>query len=48
MRITLDIDEHLVREAERLAAERDTTLSAIVEDALRMLLRDEDLPLRKR
>jgi hypothetical protein len=31
----IDLDEHLVREAERVAADRGETLSSFVEDALR-------------
>lgn len=35
MRTTLDLNAQLVRLAKRLAAERGTTLTAIIEDALR-------------
>jgi hypothetical protein len=38
MRTTVRIDEHLLREAKRAAAERGTTLTAIIEDALREAL----------
>jgi hypothetical protein len=39
MRTTLDIDTDLFRRAKRLAADRGTTLTAIVETALREVLR---------
>jgi len=39
MRTTLDLDDHLVTEAKRVAAERGMTLSAVVEDALRIMVR---------
>lgn len=35
MRTTLDLDDHLLREAKKLAAERGQTLTSFVEDALR-------------
>jgi hypothetical protein len=35
MRTTLDLNEQLVRSAKKLAAERGTSLTAIIEDALR-------------
>ena len=35
MRTTIDINEHLIREARRRAAEQDTTLKDIIETALR-------------
>lgn len=35
MRTTLDLNEQLVRRAKKAAAERGTTLTAIIEDALR-------------
>lgn len=38
MRTALDLDDHLLKEAERLAAERGTTLTAVVEDALRIVV----------
>lgn len=34
MRTTLDLDDRLLAAARRLAAERGTTLTAVVEDAL--------------
>jgi len=39
MRTTLDIDDHLLAEAKRLAVERGTTLTAVMEDALRIVVR---------
>lgn len=42
MKTTIDIAEPLLDKARRLAAERDTTLKAIVEDALRALLLNND------
>lgn len=35
MRTTLDIDDHVLRQAKRLAAREGTTLTRIVEEALR-------------
>lgn len=34
MKTTLDLDERLIREAKRVAAERGVTLTSIVEEAL--------------
>jgi len=34
MRSTLDLNDALVRRAKRVAAERGTTLTALIEDAL--------------
>jgi hypothetical protein len=42
MRTTLDLDDHLLKEAKRLAAERGTTLTAVMEDALRIIVRRGD------
>lgn len=39
MRTTLDIDDHVLREAKKLAAERGTTLTAVIESAIRETLR---------
>jgi hypothetical protein len=39
MRTTLVLDDQLLRQAKRQAAERNTTLSAVVNDALREALR---------
>jgi hypothetical protein len=38
MRTTLQIDDHLMRQAKKLAAETGRSLTAVVEDALRALL----------
>jgi hypothetical protein len=38
MRTTLDLDDELLRATKRLAAERGTTLTALLEEALRLLL----------
>ena len=35
MRTTLDLDDHLMREAKLVAQQRGTTLTSFVEDALR-------------
>ena len=40
MRTTLVLDDQLIRQAKRRAAERNTTLSAVVNDALRESLRE--------
>ena len=39
MRTTLNLDDDLLRDAKRLAAERGTTLTALMEDALRSVVR---------
>jgi hypothetical protein len=38
MRTTVRLDDHLLSEAKRLAAESGRTLTAVIEDALRQLL----------
>jgi hypothetical protein len=38
MRTTLDINDALLLEAKRIAVERRTSLTAVVEDALRMII----------
>jgi hypothetical protein len=38
MRTTIRLDEHLLRDAKALAAESGTTLTAVIEDALRQCL----------
>ncbi len=38
MRTTLDLEEHLLKEARRKAAELETTLTKIIEEALRNYL----------
>ena len=48
MRTTLDLDDHLLREAKRLAAERGTTLTALMEDALRIVVRRVEKPKPRR
>jgi hypothetical protein len=45
MRTTLILDDRLVREAERRAADAGTTLSAAVNDALREALRPSSEPV---
>jgi hypothetical protein len=35
MRTTVDIDEHLLREAKKTAAARGVTLASVIEDSLR-------------
>ncbi len=42
MRTTLNLDDHLLTEAKKLAAERGTTLTAVMEDALRIVVRRSD------
>ena len=44
MRTTLDLDDHLLSEAKRLAVERGTTLTAVLEDALRIVVRRVEKP----
>lgn len=39
MRTTLNLDDHLLADAKRLAAARGSTLTAVMEDALRMVVR---------
>jgi hypothetical protein len=49
MRTTLNLDDDLLRDAKRLAAERGTTLTALMEDALRVVVRRVEKPTpRKR
>ena len=38
MRTTIRIDDDLLRDAKKLAAETDRTLTAVIEDALRLAL----------
>lgn len=38
MKTTLNLDEHLIREAKKRAADRGTTLTSVVEEALREAL----------
>jgi hypothetical protein len=44
MRTTLNLDDELLRDAKRLAAERGTTLTALMEDALRIVVRRVEKP----
>ncbi|MBS1869206.1 MAG: type II toxin-antitoxin system VapB family antitoxin [Actinobacteria bacterium] len=50
MRTTLNLDDDLLRAAKRLAAERGTTLTALMEDALRIVVRrtSEPKPRKRR
>ena len=41
MRTTLNLDDNLIREAKRMAAEKDTTLTALIEESLRTRLESE-------
>lgn len=47
MRTTLDLNDALVRQAKKAAAERGTTLTALIEDALRRQL-NQPAAARKR
>lgn len=44
MKTTLNLDDELLRSAKRHAAERGTTLTAVLEDALRRLLTATEPP----
>lgn len=48
MRTTLNLDDDLLRDAKRLAAERGTTLTALLEDALRIVVRRVETPKPRR
>lgn len=48
MRTTLDIDDELLKDAKKLAAERGTTLTAVMEDALRIVVRRAAEPKPRR
>ncbi|HET6449029.1 MAG TPA: type II toxin-antitoxin system VapB family antitoxin [Conexibacter sp.] len=48
MRTTLNLDDDLMRDAKRLAAERGTTLTALMEDALRIAVRRVEKPQLRR
>ena len=41
MRTTLDLDDHLVREAKRRALDQGSTLTSFIEEALRERLRSD-------
>jgi hypothetical protein len=47
MRTTLVIDDHVLREAKRLAAESGMTLSDLTTLALREAVRQRELPARR-
>jgi plasmid stability protein len=44
MRTTLDLDDQLMREAKKRAAEEERTLTALVQDALRQYLAPDARP----
>ena len=46
MRTTLNLDDNLIREAKRIAAEKDTTLTAFIEESLRARLDSQRPPQR--
>jgi len=46
MKTTLNLDDHLFREAKKRAAEQGTTLTFVVEEALRGALTDRGGPAR--
>jgi len=48
MRTTLDIDDELLKDAKKLAAERGTTLTAVLEDALRIVVHRAKQPKPRR
>ena len=48
MRTTLELNDQLVRRAKKVAAERGTTLTAIIEDALREKLTRPDRPAARK
>ncbi|MCZ6793670.1 MAG: ribbon-helix-helix protein, CopG family [Planctomycetota bacterium] len=48
MRTTIQVDDQLLREAKKLAAETGRTLTAVIEDSLRMALSTRDLTTRRR
>ena len=48
MRTTLDLNDQLVRRAKKAAAERGTTLTAMIEDALREKLTRPSRPQGRR
>jgi len=47
MRTTLDIDDHVLREAKQLAAKEGKTLTRVVEEALRERLAQPRVPERR-
>jgi hypothetical protein len=46
MRTTINLDDYLLTEAKRLAQETGTTLTAVIEDALRERLARRAMPAR--
>ena len=48
MRTTIQIDDDLLADAKRFAAETDRTLTALVEDALREVLARKKEPAKRR
>ncbi|MEJ7797365.1 MAG: type II toxin-antitoxin system VapB family antitoxin [Solirubrobacteraceae bacterium] len=48
MRTTINVDDGLLAEAKRRAAERGTTLTKLIEDALRTTLSQRDEPNEER
>jgi hypothetical protein len=48
MRTTIRIDDHLLAEAKEAAARRGSTLTALIEDALRQALRTSAASTRER
>ena len=48
MRTTLDIEDQLLKDAKKLAAERGTTLTAVMEDALRIVVTRAEQPKPRR
>jgi hypothetical protein len=47
MRTTVRLDDHLLREAKRLAARSGRTLTAVLEDALREMLARRQAPANR-
>jgi hypothetical protein len=47
MRTTITLDDRLFRDAKRLAVRRDSSLSAVVQDALRLYLSEVQQPRHK-
>jgi hypothetical protein len=48
MRTTIRLDDHLLAQAKRLAAERHKTLTSLIEDALRQVLAQRKLAKTRR
>jgi hypothetical protein len=48
MRTTIRLDDHLLTQAKRLAAERRKTLTSLIEDALRQVLAERKLARTRR